>query len=172
MWEGGAGSTPPSTSNGIYTMLANPELEGELRAGGTDGETAIKNLIEESLRLWGPVYHRPRVARRDTELNGQAIKKGDVALTLTVAGSRDESHYACPHAVDLHRKAPRDHFAFYKGPRTCAGQGLARLELEEAMMAILSRLDDVRLDPDREPPRLTGLFMRRWEPLHVVFTPA
>jgi cytochrome P450 len=172
MWEGGAGSTPPSTSNGIYTILVYPELRDELRAGGSDGEKAIKNLVEEAMRLWGPVYHRPRVATRDAELNGNAIKKGDRVLTLMVAGSRDEAHYACPHAVDLHRKAPRDHFAFYVGPRTCPGQGLARVELEEAAAAILGRLDDLRLDPDQEAPRLSGLFMRRWEPLHAVFTPA
>jgi cytochrome P450 len=166
MWEGGAGSTPPSTANGLYLLMTRPGLQDELRAGGAK---AVKNFVEESLRLFGPVYFRPRIAQQDVELGGVTVKRGEQVLTLTVAGSRDESHYACPHAVDLERPAPRDHFSFFIGPRTCPGQGLARVELEEAAAVVLDRLHDLRLDPDAEPPRLTGLMTRRWEPLHALF---
>jgi cytochrome P450 len=166
MWEGGAGSTPPSTSNALYLLLCDPDLQQTLR----DGDPAlIKNFVEESLRMYGPVYHRPRLATRDVELGGQTVRKGDTVLMLTVAGSRDDARYACPHAVDLERPAPRDHFAFLVGTRTCPGQGLVRAELQEAMAVVLERLPNLRLDPDAEPPRQAGLMARRWGPLHVLF---
>jgi len=167
-WEGGAGSTPPSTANGLYMLLAVPGLQNELRNGG---EKLMRNFVEESLRIYGPLGFRPRIAKHDVELGGVTVKKGEQIYALTLAGGHDAAHYSCPHEVDLARPAPRDHFSFLQGPRTCPGQGLARVELEELARVILERLPDLRLDPEADPPVYTGNLVRRWHPLNVLFTP-
>jgi len=168
MWEGGAGSTPPSTSNALYLLASRPSLQDELHAAD---ERALRNFVEESLRLFGPLYFRPRIVKKDVRLGEVLVREGEQVLPLTVAGSRDAERYACPASVDLARPAPRDHFSFFFGPRACPGHGLARVELEETVRAMLDRFSAVRLDPAEEPPRLTGLMARSWEPLHVVVEP-
>ena len=77
-----------------------------------------------------------------------------------------------PYDVDLDRKSPRDHTAFFMGPRSCGGMWLARGELAEMYTGIVERLHDLRLDPDAEPPTMHGYVVRGYRPLHALFTPA
>jgi cytochrome P450 len=168
IWEGGSHSTRNSTSNGLWLTLGHPGLQEAVRTGG---EEARRRLVEEALRLYGPVAYRPRVAREDVQLGSVLVRKGETVLTLMIAAGRDESHYSCPFSVDLERESPRDHLQFYFGKHACPGQALARAELEVALDRVFSRLPDVRFDPDAEPPHYEGLLARRYTPLHVTFTP-
>jgi cytochrome P450 len=168
MFDGGAKSTVYGISNALYLLLEHPNLQDELRAGGTK---AVERFTEESLRLFGPVVFRPRIALQDVALAGVRIKKGDLAIAINLAANRDPHKYDRPDKVDLSRPAPRDHLSFYAGPRSCTGQALARAELEEVTTMVLEQLRDLRTDPDEDPPRYRELLMRRWEPLHVCFVP-
>ena len=167
MFDGGSKSTVYGVSNVLYLLLTQPKLEGELRAGGTK---AVERFAEESLRLFGPVAFRPRVALQDVELAGVRARKGETAIAISLLANRDPNRYSCPAGVDMDRPARRDHLSFYFGARACTGQALARAELEEVTTAVLERLLDLRLDPDAEPPAYRDLLMRRWEPLPVLFT--
>jgi cytochrome P450 len=167
MWAAGAGSTASGAKNTLYLVLQHPELHDRLR---TDVR-ARRTFVEEAVRLYDLSSWKARYARLDVVLGGVPIKKGEKVLALTGAAHRDERHYTCPHEVDLDRPSPRDHFGFFAGARACPGQGLARLEIEEMLLALLERVPDVRLDPDAAPPQFKGLFRRDWEPLNVVFTP-
>lgn len=167
MFDGGSKSTVYGISNVLYLLLTQPKLQAELRACGTK---AVERFTEESLRLFGPVVFRPRVALQDVELAGVRIKKGQTAIAIGLLANRDPDRYSCPAGVDMDRPAPRDHLSFYFGARACTGQALARAELEEVTTAVLERFSDLRLDPNAEPPAYRDLLMRRWEPLHVLFT--
>jgi cytochrome P450 len=46
---------------------------------------------------------------------------------------------------------------------------VARAEISVAVNAVLDRLPNLRLDPDIEPPYITGLEHRGPTALHVVF---
>jgi cytochrome P450 len=46
---------------------------------------------------------------------------------------------------------------------------LARLEMTRALNAILDRLPNIRLDPERPPPHMLGSIMRTPRTLHVQF---
>jgi cytochrome P450 len=166
-FESAAMTTQYSTSNGVYLLLKQPELQEEIRSGD---ETLLANFVEESLRLYGPVLPRLRIAKRDLELGGTSIRKGDWVIALMLAGSRDPAHYDRPHEVVLDRATPRDHFSFWVGPKTCPGATLARVELAEAASVLVRRLRDLRFDPEAEPPRYDQLVFRRWAPLHAVWT--
>jgi cytochrome P450 len=167
MFDGGSRTTVYAASNALYLLLTRPGLQEELRSGGA---TAVERFVEESLRLFGPVVFRPRVALKDVEVGGVLVKKGETAIAIGLLANRDPARYERPDDVDLHRTAPRDHLSFYFGARACTGQALARAELEEIVSVVLERLEDLRLDPDAEPPSYREFLMRSWRPLHVLFT--
>jgi cytochrome P450 len=93
-------------------------------------------------------------------------------MAMLAAANLDPDHYDRPWEVDLHRANPRDHTAFFMGRRSCGGMWLARGELAVVYTRVLERLRDLRLDPDREPPRMKGFVARDFRPLHALFTPA
>src|SRR3546814_18133780 len=59
------------------------------------------------------------------------------------------------------------HIAFASGPYLCIGQHLARVEMTRALNAILDRLPNLRLDPDKPAPAIKGHLLRVPEHLWV-----
>ena len=163
---GAIATTTGGAGNCLYLVLRHPRLQARVEAGGAE---VGKRIVEETLRLFSPSHLIRRVALRDTELGGVQIREGDAILALTAAGSRDPEHYECPADVDLERPASRDHFGFFMGPRTCAGQSLARFVMERMLVVALQRLPNLRLDPAAEQPSFTGTQQRHWRPLYVFF---
>jgi cytochrome P450 len=167
-WGSGAGSIGRAVCNAIHLLLERPDLHERLLAD----EEALKNFTEESMRMYGPVSWAPRFAKVDCELGGVEIKRGDKVLAIGLAAQYDDRRYPNPHEVDLERSSPRDHFAFFGGPRTCPGQGLARVEIDVFLAVLLERLPHLHFDPSAAPPHYKGILTRSWDPLNVAFTPA
>ena len=164
----GSGTTTHALASTFYLLLTEPALSDQVRAGG---DKALRALVEESLRLHGPVHYRSRRANRDFTLAGTAVHADDPVISVQSAANRDPSRYECPAQVDLARPNPRDHIAFNYGPRTCVGANLARMEVQESVRAVQERLPGLRLNPDAPPPEFGGLQLRDFRPLHVLFTP-
>jgi cytochrome P450 len=59
--------------------------------------------------------------------------------------------------------------AFGTGQHQCLGMHLARLELRIGLDAVLTRLPNLRLDPDFPRPQIKGLPFRSPPELHVLF---
>lgn len=96
---------------------------------------------DEFIRLASPTMHFRRTATQDYELHGKTIRKGDKVLLWFVSGSRDETVFEEPHAVNLGRK-PNRHLAFGQGgPHVCLGMHLARLEVRIVLQELLKRVD-------------------------------
>jgi cytochrome P450 len=163
----GSGTIGATSGSGLYLLMSTPGLEDDVRNGGPE---AIRVFAEEALRLYGPVQLRFRWAKRDVELGGATIKQGQMVVGMYAAGNRDPRRYDDPWRAELQRTAPRAHFGFGAGPRTCPGQSLARFQLERIYAVTLDRLRDLRLDPDAEPPSYNGKIIRRWKPLHATFS--
>jgi cytochrome P450 len=165
-WSSGSATVGHACINGVYLALQQLEWRDAAAAGD---EKVLRALVEESLRLYGPSHWVPRVARHDTELAGVRIGGGDRILMMIQAANLDAARYPDPLEPRLDRPSPRDHFSFSAGHRSCAGQALARTELEEMISVLLKRLPDVHLDPAAEAPSYSGLVVRTWSPLHVRF---
>jgi cytochrome P450 len=138
---GGHESTANAIALSILALLENPDQLEALRAD----RSLLKNAIEELLRyattnqtIFG------RVATDDIELHGQTIKKGEGIRALILSANRDESMFPNAGRLDIRRDAKR-HLAFGFGPHVCIGQGYARLELEVALWAAITRLPNLRL---------------------------
>ncbi|TIR52787.1 MAG: cytochrome P450 [Mesorhizobium sp.] len=162
----GAGDTTKNAIvNLIYAYLSNEDMR---QAVSPDNERSINAMVEETLRLVGPLPMRFRKANTEIELGGITIKKDDRLCLMHAAASRDPEHYGCPHAFDLSRKRPTDHFQFSVGPRICIAAPFARLMMRESLKTLLERHPDVRLDTNKERPTFRGLTPRSYRPLHAL----
>jgi cytochrome P450 len=168
MFLAGTDTTVHALSNALYLLLTQPEVMERIRA--ERGQT-LSIFVEESLRLYGAVQYRFRLANKDVELGGVPVKKDAVLILINSAANRDPAKYECPTAVNLDRKIARDHLAFNAGPRICIGAALARAEMVDAINALLDRTRNLRLDPNAEPPRFRFHYIRSFRPLNVLFEP-
>jgi cytochrome P450 len=165
----GTDTTAHATRNALHALATHPELAEQVRAGG---DPVVLAFVEEALRLTGTVHFRPRVADAEVALGEVTIRRGDRVLAMLMAANRDPAHYDNPDVIDLARSAPTDHLAFNFGPRFCAGAGLARAVIQEAVRGAVQRLPELRLDPEAPPSRFTGFVLRSYQPLHVRFATA
>ena len=84
----GAGSetTTHLISGSVYELLRNPGLRDWLAADWSRGNLAV----EEFLRFVSPVqFSKPRFVRRDIELDGVRLKKGDRVMAMVAAANMD-----------------------------------------------------------------------------------
>lgn len=115
-------------------LLDNPDQLAKLRLK----PDLIDNAVEEMLRYDSPVVNSGRVANADTTLAGCPAHKGD-SLTVSLAGAnRDPAFYPDPDKFDIEREDTH-HQSFGGGSHLCLGAHLARLEAQEATLALLAR---------------------------------
>lgn len=136
-------------TNGMLTLLRNPEVLAELRE---DPGLAIP-LVEELLRFEPPVQYLPsRSTLADVEVGGTTIPEGSRVLLALAAASRDPDRFEHPDRFDPHRP-DNQHFGFGGGIHYCFGAPLARLETQIALVALARRLQDPQLVEDPPPYR-------------------
>jgi len=152
----GAGTTYRSLGIALVTLLERPELLARLYKD----RTLVPAVVEEVLRWNGPVLVAPpRLATRDTELAGIAVPKGSIVEACIAAANRDPAHFENPQVFDPFRPE-KSNLSFSTGPHFCVGSQVARMELVVALNAILDRLPDLRFDPEKPAPTITGLWYR------------
>ena len=151
----GAETTYRSSSNLLFGLLTNPDQLDALRAD----RGLMPQAIEEGLRWEPPLLGIMRTATRDTEIDGMAIPAGSVVVVNIGSANHDERYWDNAEEFDIFRP-PRQHIAFAWGPHMCLGLHLARMETRVALTQVLDRLPNLRLDPDAEPPFITGAVFR------------
>ncbi|MGH8977845.1 MAG: cytochrome P450, partial [Acidimicrobiia bacterium] len=110
------------------------------------------------------------VAAADTEVAGCPIPAGSPVGVVTGSANRDDSRWPDAHEWRLGREV-QHHLAFGTGPHQCLGMHLARLELRAGLDAILTRLPNLRFDPDADLDHavIEGYAFRGPRALPVVF---
>ncbi|HEY8514329.1 MAG TPA: cytochrome P450 [Candidatus Binatia bacterium] len=147
----------------LHALLHHPGALDEVLAD----RSLVGAALEETLRWETPVLFVGRQATRDVEIAGVAIPAGSLVTPVIGSANRDESHYPEPDRWDLHRGAD-DHLSFGGGRHFCLGYHLARIEARIALEAVLDRLRNLRLDPER-PSTIVGLAFRSPKDLFVHF---
>ena len=160
----GAETTYRSSSNLLYGLLTNPDQLDALRAD----RALMPQAIEEGLRWEPPLLGIMRTATRDTEVDGMKIPAGSIVAVNLGSANHDERYWDNAENFDMFRP-PRQHIAFAWGPHMCLGLHLARMETRVALNQVLDRLPNVRIDPDAEPPFITGAVFRAPNALPVVW---
>ncbi|MFT4149369.1 MAG: cytochrome P450 [Paracoccaceae bacterium] len=145
---GGFESTTTTLGHALRQLIENPEQERALR----QDETLIRGFVDEVIRFESPTQGLRRRTTRDVELAGTLIPKDSVVVVRYGAANRDAAKFECPHAFDMQRKNAAQHLAFGAGPHFCIGAILAKAEITEGTLAMLRRLDDIRLARPLEKP--------------------
>lgn len=115
-----------------------------------DDPALIPNAVEELLRATasgGGVGGIPRYARTDFDIDGVAIRAGDLVLLDIGAANHDPATFAEPQRVDVARKHAA-HLTFGHGAHYCLGAPLARIELKTVFGQLIPRFPSMRLTVD------------------------
>ncbi|MFZ0834755.1 MAG: cytochrome P450 [Mycobacterium sp.] len=127
--------------NGIRLLLDNPQHLDTLSAR----PELWPNAVEEILRLDSPVQLSARVARRDIDVAGTTIRRGDMVVVYLAGANRDPAVFEDPHRFDIERPNANKHLSFSSGRHFCLGAALARAEGEVGLRSFFERYPDARL---------------------------
>ncbi|MCK1743853.1 cytochrome P450 [Bradyrhizobium sp. 139] len=131
----GSETTTHLISGSVYEVLKNPALRDWLE----EDWSRLPLAVEEFLRFVSPVqFSKPRYVRRDIELEGVRLRKGDRVMVMLAAANMDPAEHDHPERLDLQRK-PNRHISFGTGIHFCLGHQLARIEAACALEALLTR---------------------------------
>ncbi len=144
---GGVETVSSALPSFIFTLLTQPELLAQLRAQPEIMQSAVEELLRYVPINTAAMF--ARYATEDVRFGDVVVRAGDPVLPALHAANRDPEVFANPDRVDLTRK-PNPHVAFGHGAHLCIGAQLARLELQEALKAILERFPELRLADGRE----------------------
>ncbi|MFI9848656.1 cytochrome P450 [Nonomuraea sp. NPDC051941] len=127
-----------SVSNAIGVAAMRVIIEGRL----PDLTPAV---VDEALRMQSGRTGEPfpRYAHQDLELDGIAIKSGDLILVRLEAAHRDPAHFTDPDRFLPGRRSSPP-LVFGHGPHYCLGAVLARAEIGAALSALSRHLPGVR----------------------------
>ena len=143
----GHDTTALTLTYGWYLLANHPEVRSavEAEADGVEGPVGwadvrsfdlIERVIQESMRLYPPVYVIFRQPTTDVELGGYRIPEGSSVMLPQWAVHRSPDWWENPEQFDPDRwqgSSDRPRFAYFPfggGPRHCIGKHLAMLEAQ------------------------------------------
>ena len=142
----GSETTTHLISGSAYELLKNPGLRDWLE----EDWSRVGLAVEEFLRFVSPVqFSKPRYVRRDVELEGVRLKKGDRVMVAhcSLSEHHNPAVHDQPERLDLERK-PNRHLSFGTGIHFCLGHQLARIEATCALEALFARWPKLGLAVD------------------------
>jgi cytochrome P450 len=148
------------------SMVVFDRFPGEWRRLRADPSLA-RTAADEMLRYDGPIRAMARWATEPLEIGGEQIAEGDRVLLVQAAANHDPASFADPERLDIGRR-PNRHTTFGQGIHICLGAPLARLEAEEAFLA-LSRAFPRFTVHEQEPHYNPTVVSRSLTQLHITF---
>jgi cytochrome P450 len=166
MYLAGHVTTVNLIGNGVVALLTHPVQWAKLQAD----PGLAKNVVEETLRYWGPVdFIARRIATADLDIGGTAIARGDNVTVSLAAANRDPERFPDPNAYDITREDANRHVAFGKGIHVCLGAPLARVEGQVAFETLARRYPDLRLAVPTDELRWGTSFLRGFRQVPLLF---
>jgi len=134
-------------------VVANPSLAGK--------------AVEEALRIEPVGQAVGRYVKKDIEFHGQTIPAGSTSFFIVGSANRDESVFANPDELDIHRDVTKQR-AFGLGTHYCLGANLARMEGRIVLEELVKHFPN-GWDVDWSGSRLARTnTVRGWETLPIV----
>ncbi|HEX6359871.1 cytochrome P450 [Actinophytocola sp.] len=134
--------------NGMLALLTHRAEWTRL----VDSPELLPTAVEELIRFDAPLQLFERTATAPTVVAGYPLRPGDKIAALLGAAARDPLVFESPDVLDVGR-TPNAHLGFGAGIHYCVGAPLARVEIEAALEALITRLPGLRLagEPERRP---------------------
>ena len=132
----------------------------------------LPRAIEEIMRSESPVPSGGgRWALRDTDVNGVAVRKGEMVYLCWGSANLDPAAFTCPLETDLQREA-NAHIAFAAGFHRCLGSHLARAELRVAIDQFHRRIPEYSIsEGDKIEYELAGVRQAKRVPITFAVAP-
>lgn len=162
---GGNDTTRNSMSGGVLALNQFPDQFDRLKAD----PKLIPKMVHEIIRWQTPLAYMRRIAKKDTVLNGQFIRKGDKVVMWYASANRDERTFENADDFIIDRPNARNHLSFGIGVHRCMGARLAELQLKILWEELLARFEDIEVV--EEPEYLQSNFVRGYSKMMVVLTP-
>ncbi|MEH0421471.1 cytochrome P450 [Streptomyces sp. B21-083] len=150
-------------SNGIHAFARHPE-QWQLLCD--DPEKYVSSAVEECLRFEPSVKALGRVCAEDLELGDRTLKAGDHISWVISSANRDPRVFDRADEFDITR-SPNPHVAFGGGIHHCLGSSLARVEAQEAFLALAEVVPRLQLK-EETVEYVPSPMMRELRALHLV----
>jgi cytochrome P450 len=162
-----------TTANQINMILLTLRQFPEERDRLLKDPSLIPGAVEELMRfvqLGAGATSLPRVTTEEVVLSGVRIPAGAVVLPAVTIANRDPLLYTeRADALDVARPDV-SHLSFGAGVHHCLGAQLARMELQEALHGLFTRLPGLQIAvPDSELHFKQGMIVRSVEALPVTW---
>ncbi|MFD7510969.1 cytochrome P450 [Streptomyces sp. NPDC059853] len=143
-------TTSTLLSNLVWTLDQHPDQ----RAWLLENPHEVPRAVEEVLRFDPPVHVTTRAAARDMVVGGVPIARDELVHTLIASANRDPARTTDPDTFDIRREGGHlSHLAFGGGIHYCIGAGMARMEAQLLLSAVIRRFPTLRVSaqPQWEP---------------------
>lgn len=128
-------------SSCVATLLRWPDNWAKLVADSSLVPAAVEELLR--FNRFSEVGQL-RIATEDVELHGVTIRAGEGVMATLNSANRDPRAFDQPDELDLGRRDNK-HLSFGFGPHFCLGAQLARIELQESLLALTQRFPQLSL---------------------------
>lgn len=150
LFQAGHDTTASLIGKGMLALLQHPDELAKLQAH----PELIVNATEELLRFDTSVQLSINYAIADVRYHDRTIREGEPVVILRGAANRDPARFPDPDRLDIERE-DIDHHSFGLGAHFCLGASLARLEIQEAVGALVSRIPGMQVDLEKVTYRPT-----------------
>jgi cytochrome P450 len=138
-------TTASQIPNFVVTLMDHPAALDRLRSD----PSLIPGAVEELLRFvpLGAGSGFPRYATEDVQVGDVLVRAGEPVVVAVGAANRDPLRFDDADELRVDRPAAA-HLGFGHGVHHCLGAALARMELQEALRALLFELPGLRVTGD------------------------
>ena len=158
-------SQQPALLTRIRAEIAAVVGDGEVQFDHIKQLPLVRNVFQETLRLYPPIPFLPRVAAEATRIGRFRVKQGTMIMISPWTIQRHQSYWSEPNRFDPDRFTPAREAAiatgtympFGIGPRVCMGASFASTEAVLILARLLRRFDFLPESPGTVRPvaRLT-----------------
>lgn len=133
-------TTISAIASALWLLSTHRDQWDALRAD----PSLVPNTVNEVVRVESPLRAFARYVATDTAVAGTPLRQGSRVVVFYASANRDERVWDAPEDFDVTRDASQQ-LGFGQGAHGCAGQGLARLETQSLLRALLERVDHLEL---------------------------
>ena len=163
MYAAGHETSANALSWTLYLLAQHPEIVERLRSeaqlvignkaspdfGNLRRLTYTKQVIEESMRLFPPVWSLGRENLEDDTILGYPIRKGSIIFISNYTLHRDPRYWKNPAVFNPDRFSPEQvknrnrmfYLPFGAGPRMCIGNHFAMMEMQLILSTLINKFE-------------------------------
>lgn len=145
LFVAGHETTTHLLGNGLLALLDSDSQIQKIKSQ----PDLIPSAIDEMARFDGSVPRSWRITKRDMEISGVLVPKGQLVLPMLASANRDENEFTDPDEFRIDRDT-RKHLAFGRGVHVCLGAPLARIEGQEIVKELLNQFPNIKLKEKAE----------------------